>query len=201
MTEMNLIDLAVAVYLIFGMIRGFLRGLSGELARVVSMVVVLALGWQFYRPLGAKLVEITRLGEGVAQWAAFLLIVVVAGVAAILLRWILRNLVEFSFKGAIEKVGGMAAGVVRSGIWVVLAVVAATLSPSEYLGRVFGQESRIGSLIVRSLIPAYQRLASDYPELQLPAIPEEESAPAGGGGAEAEAAGGAEAVPAPADGD
>jgi hypothetical protein len=72
----------------------------------------------------------------------------------------------------------MAAGFVRSGIWVALVVVAATLSPSEYLARAFGEESRIGSLIVQYLVPAYQQLVVDHPDLRLPAIPDVELPPA-----------------------
>jgi len=172
--QLNLIDLACAIFLLFGIIRGYLRGLSGELARVISMVVVLFLGWQFYAPLGAKLMEITRLDEHESQLAGFLSILVGAGIVMVFLRWILKNLMDFTFKGPLEKVGGMAAGFVRTGIWVTMVVVAATLSPSDYLNRKFSEESQIGSLVIQYLVPAYQRLAVEHPDLGLPTIPDVE---------------------------
>ena len=145
--EVNLVDLLAVIYLIFGMIRGFMRGLSGELARVISMVAVFVLGWQFYELAGQKVMEVaTRLDEQTAQLVGFLLILVGAGIGTVLIRWILRNLMEFTFKEPLEKVGGVVAGLVRSGAWVALILIAGILSPSAYLNRTFGEESRLGSL-------------------------------------------------------
>jgi uncharacterized membrane protein required for colicin V production len=170
LSQVNLVDLFAVAYLFYGMIRGFMRGLSGELARVISMVAVFLLGWHFYEVVGQKVMEGTRLGEQAAQLTGFLLILVGAGIGTVLIRWILRNLMEFKFKEPLERVGGGVGGLVRSGAWVALIIIAATLSPSEYLNRKFSAESRLGALVSQHLIPAYQRLAEERPELGLPVI-------------------------------
>ena len=39
-SQTNLVDVIAGAYLMFGIYRGFKRGLSGELARLASLVVV-----------------------------------------------------------------------------------------------------------------------------------------------------------------
>ena len=170
-SQLNLIDIAAGIYLLFGVFRGFKRGLSGELARLVSIAVILIAGWQLYEPLGQKIGEITRLTDNESRLAGFVLSLVAAGLVMVLLRWVLKNMMEFAFKGNIERIGGMIAGFLRTLAIVTAIVVAASLSPSAYLAQKFSEDSRIGSLITRYVVPTYQLITEENPELGLPKLP------------------------------
>ena len=47
----SLVDLVALAVVAIGGIVGLIRGLSGELARLISTVVALLLGLRFYRPI------------------------------------------------------------------------------------------------------------------------------------------------------
>lgn len=176
---LNLVDIVAIVYLVFGALRGLKRGLSGELARLVGLVVIVMVGWQSYDAIGEKLHGVTRLSEDGSRLAGFVVAVVGAAVVVTLLRFILKNLLEFAFKGKVERLGGMTAGTIRSFALVTAIVLVASLSPLPYLRATFGEESRIGRFIVHHLLPAYQRMVIEHPDLDLPAVPGADEAPLG----------------------
>lgn len=167
----NAVDIVALVILLFGVWRGFRRGLSGELARLISLAVVMIVGWQAYEPLGERLAEFTRLDPEQSRLAAFLCTVLAAGICMLALRLVLRQIMEFTFKKPLEKIGGMAAGFLRSSILIVLIVVAAVLTPIPYFQRVFAEESWVGSAVVLHVVPVYRQVAEENPQLRLP-IPE-----------------------------
>ena len=125
----NFVDLAVGLYLVWGLIRGLRRGLSRELARLLTMLVALGAGWKLYRPLGEKIAEATRLTEQGSHLMAFVLGLLAAGFAMVALRWILKNLAEFSFKGHLERLGGALAGMVRCGMMAIAVIIVCSLCP------------------------------------------------------------------------
>ena len=168
----NYVDIVAGMCLVFGMVVGFRRGLSGELARLISLGVAVVAGWQLYEPLGNRIVEFTRLSERGSFLVGFLLSFVAFLLLAVLVRWGLKHLMEFSFKGPLEKVGGAVAGFLRCFALVSAVILAAALSPIGYLERAFGEESRIGRVVTHVLLPAYQRVSETRPDLGLPALPE-----------------------------
>lgn len=164
----NLVDIVAGAYLVWGLIRGIRRGLSRELARLITMVVAVGAGWKLYAPVAEKIDEFTRLtGEGSALMG-FALTLLVAGGAMVGLRWILRNLAEFKFKGWLERAGGAFAGVLRCALVAGAVISLCSLCPIDFIGRAFGENSVFGSAITTYLLPAYTALAEDHPELDLP---------------------------------
>jgi uncharacterized membrane protein required for colicin V production len=168
--QFNLLDIVAAVYLLIGLLRGLKRGLSGELARLASMAFILFAGWRMYVPLGEKIAEMTRLTEEQSLLAGFGLIILAAGISMILLRLLLKNILEFTFKGKLEKIGGMVAGFLRSFVLIALIVIPLGLSPIPYLQRTVAEESLLGSTIIKYLVPVYQQVVEENPDLGLPAI-------------------------------
>ena len=57
MTEysFSLLDIAALALVGYGMVRGWMRGLSGELARLIGLGTAVVVGWVFYIPLWAIL--------------------------------------------------------------------------------------------------------------------------------------------------
>jgi uncharacterized membrane protein required for colicin V production len=169
-TTFNAVDVGALVILLFGVWRGFRRGLSGELARLISLAVVMLVGWHAHEPLGEIVAGATRLSPEQSRLAAFLVAILAAGLCMFVLRLVLRQIMEFKFKNPLETVGGMVAGFLRSFILVALIVVAAGLTPILYFQRVFAEESLIGSAIVGYVVPVYRQVAEENPELGLPSL-------------------------------
>ena len=95
---------------VLGGVRGFLRGLARELGLAIGILLALLAGWHSYQPFGDWLSEATRLSGRPAYATAFVLSLVAAAVALLVIRLAVRAVTEFRFKGPVERVGGLVAG-------------------------------------------------------------------------------------------
>lgn len=169
--QFNLVDVLALIYVVLGALRGLSRGLSGELARLLSVVVAVAVGLYFYEPVGRYLLEHTRLAEGgetTAYAASFGVLLVGGWLAMRVLRFLLRSLMEFSFRGRLEKVGGAVAGFLRCSVEAAAVILLLGLVPHETMRRLFVDESLLGRPLARYVLPAYDELAEKYPTLRIP---------------------------------
>ncbi len=164
--QFNVVDLVVLALLVLGLIRGLARGLSGELATLISAAAALAAGWFGYQPLGNYLREHTRLVGPAAYAAAFAASLVGAYIAMLLLRFVLHLIMDFAFKGGIERIGGGAAGVVRAGVFCAIALFLLGLVPHAYIHKLFVEDSFFGRLVSRVGVPAYEEFAEEHPGLK-----------------------------------
>jgi len=166
----NVVDIVALVFVGYGMVRGWMRGLSGELARLIGLGTAVVAGWLFYLPFSDRIAEFTRLSLKASGLTAFVLLFLVAGFGMVLVRWCLRNIAEFKFKPPFEQIGGLVAGALRCLCILVTIILVATLSPSGFLQRTFGEESAIGRGVTKVLLPAYNQIAEDHPQLDLPKV-------------------------------
>ena len=139
---------------------GLKRGLSGELSRLISTVVVLAAGLRFYQAVGRLLVDNTRFSEDpeLALAVAFLLIVVCFALLFLILRLILRLLMSVKFNDKIDRSGGGFAGLLRGVLMALLCVYAIGLWPHEYLRYVVRKQSIIGRTVFQYTPRAIEKL-------------------------------------------
>ena len=147
----NVIDIAALIFIVLGVLLGFRRGLSGELARLISTVIVFLTCMHFYHPLTAWLLENSTLSGRSAQAAAFIIMIIVLLIAATLIRYILKKIIKVAVDKKADKVGGMIAGFIRSMIIVVIVFIIMNMIPHEYLNRKFGEESFTGTLVLKSV--------------------------------------------------
>lgn len=166
--QFNIVDILVIILILYGLIRGLMKGLSGELAGLLSAAAAVAGGWYGYQPLGNFLADKTRLSQPATVAVAFILALIGAYILMRILRLVLRNVMEFSFKGKIEKIGGMLAGGTRMTVIVAALVLLMTLWPHEYLHRLFAEESMFGRFVSGTLGPVYEKIAEEHPALQIP---------------------------------
>jgi len=145
----SVIDIVALIIVALGMFQGFRRGLSGELARLISIVVAFALGLHFYHPFGLWLSAHTRLSEQPAHALAFITAIIAAIVTMILLRIVLKRVMTIVFEKKIDKMGGLLAGFVCSSVIVIIIFMIMIIVPNNYLNRQFGQNSVIGSVIIK----------------------------------------------------
>ncbi len=172
MPPFNTIDIIIAILLAIGALRGVLRGLSGELAGIISLGVAAFAGWHFYRPLGEYLADTTRMSAIQADTVSF--IVIIGG--ALILLWalsiVLKSIMEFTFKGLLERIGGGIMGVVRYALIMATLVLIFSQFSRGAVRRHVIEESFIGQRAADRLVPLYEDLVRRYPEL--PALPDME---------------------------
>lgn len=168
---LNLTDYILIGLILIGALQGLKRGLSGELARVFCFILSLGAGWYFYEPLGTFIRNHTRLDGKGSQLSGFLIIIV----SVIALFWIglaiLRSVLDFAFKGRIEKWGGLLIGVARMSLWITTALLAVTVWGNTSLYRVMIQESTIGQSFNETVVPLYKEMAEQRTGWPLPRDP------------------------------
>ncbi len=172
MPPFNTIDIIILALLAIATLRGVMRGLSGELASLISLVVAAVTGWHYYRPLGEYLADTTRMSAMQADTVAF--VVVIGG--ALILLWalsiVLKSIMEFTFKGEIERIGGGLMGLTRYALILAAFLIVINQFAAGALKQIVIQESFIGRHTIAQVEPLYTDLVRRYPEL--PALPEAE---------------------------
>ncbi len=149
----NVVDIVALVVITLGSLLGMKRGLSGELAKLLSVVTAFIFGIAFCNPFGAWLIEHSRLGVRSAYAFAFLVTIVLAFVLLLVLRFALKRVMKVVVAKEFDKIGGLIAGFISSVFFVVIVLLGINLWPHNYLNRVFGSESILGRGVLR-VVPA-----------------------------------------------
>lgn len=166
--QFNIVDILVIILILYGLIRGLVKGLSGELAGLLSAAAAVTGAWYFYTPLGNFLADKSRLSEPATVAVAFILALIGAYILMRILRLVLQNMMEFSFKGKIEKLGGMLAGGIRMTVVAAALVLLMAMWPHDYPYGLFAEESMFGRFVFEKLGPVYEKIAEEHPALQIP---------------------------------
>jgi len=145
------IDTILLIVILFELLMGLRRGLSGELFRLFGTCVVLVLGFNFYEKFGRLIAANSRLAENqeMALARAFILIVAGASLCFFLLRIVLHLLVTVKFNDAFDRPAGAAAGIIRGFLLAVLLVFAAGLWPNEQLYQMVTIDSYCGKTVFK----------------------------------------------------
>ncbi len=166
--QFNIVDLVVLGLVVLGFLRGLSRGLSGELSGLISAAVAVAAGVLCYRPIGDRFVIHGGLSDTEAHLLAFGMTVLGVYLLMRILRVIFRNIMEFTFKGKLEKIGGALFGMVRTMVIMALLLLILGLWPNDKLQRLCARKSFFGHIVQTQLAPLYQNLAERYPILKVP---------------------------------
>ena len=145
----NAVDIGALLVICLSTLRGFHRGLSGELAQLISVTVALILGLYARDPFASWLLANTHLASRSAHALAFALVVTGVIIAAILLGFVFSRIMKIVFEESVDKPGGGFAGFVSGILIVALVFMIVTMWPNEYLNRQFGEESIIGRAVIR----------------------------------------------------
>ncbi len=164
----NIIDAIVGVFLAAGLIGGIRRGLSGELARAVIAVACIVVATLYGRPLADWAMNRFDLSPRTSYLTALLALLLGVYLASSLLRMLLGRLMDFHFKGKLERLGGGLCGLLRSGVVVSILLLLLSLMPNPTLSDLITQESWSGRLICPRMRPMYESLSERVPELRIP---------------------------------
>ena len=164
-SQLNFIDIVVLAYLLFGLIMGIKHGLSGEIARMVSLAVALCLSMYFYDVAGDFILKHTRLEEPAAHYLAIILLFFGGLLGMFLLRLLLKLILEFTFKGPIERLGGALAGLLRTSIMCSVALFFLGICPNDFIHRYVAEESLSGSFVNDVMINWYRDYEDEHPDM------------------------------------
>ena len=185
-TQFNWVDWAFVAVLLYGAAMGAVRGLSSELATLIGMVVAAVVTRLFYEPVSFWICERWGWNEEVTRLFAVVLLALAALYGMRLVRIALGALMTFSFKGPVERVGGLLAGFCRCGAVFILLLLAASFVPSAKLQRSVMMDSSVGRQALPLLVAKYNELAEkaamlpaeipvgvQLPQAVMPPLPEE----------------------------
>jgi membrane protein required for colicin V production len=174
MPPYNTIDIIIVGLLAVGLLRGIMRGLSGELAGFIALGVALFAGYNFYEPFGIYLSQSTSMNEIQADTVSFVVILIGAMLLMWALRVILKSVMEFTFKGALERAGGAVAGLLRYAVFLSFLILLTRLFGQGTIYNHVIEDSFIGRHTSAWLLTFYEQVADYYPDL--PMLPGEEPA-------------------------
>ena len=143
----NIIDYIALVIIGIGLLKGIIRGLSGELAQFIGIIISFISGLTMYRPIGKWLSTNTRLEENSALALAFISTIIIAMIIMIILRAILKKIFELAVNPSLDKIGGAIAGTIKSICILLIIFWFMNLIPHEYLNKKFGEESIAGTIL------------------------------------------------------
>ena len=165
-TTLNWVDVLFVVVLLYGAATGALRGLSHELATLIGMLVAIVATWLFYENASAWICDRWDWNPEITRLLAVVALVGISLVGMKLLRSALGALMTFSFKGPVERVGGLLAGFSRLGATFLVLLLAASFVPWNWLQRSVMFESRVGPVVLPYLVEGYNALAEKAAMIQ-----------------------------------
>jgi membrane protein required for colicin V production len=152
----NWYDVVVFVALLYGVWSGMRAGLTGEIIRVIGLVLMVLLAAELYQPAGDWIQNHSQLTDETAHLLAFVSIAVVVYLLSVAARLAMRRrMQQFKLSSLVENVGGAFAGVIRVTVIMAWVTVVLSLTNNEFLQRNVSRESRFGSFVVAQL-PALQ---------------------------------------------
>lgn len=150
------LDLVSAGLLAFGAIRGGLRGLTGELARVAGFAAALAVGYGISKHWSACALRwFPDATQGTLRTAVVAVgLVVAATLAGHGIRWLTERFLRLLLDQPADAVLGTLAGGFRAILWIVALFFLASFVAFGNVGRILFADSVAG----RMAFPAVQRL-------------------------------------------
>ena len=185
-TQFNWVDWTFVAVLLYGAAMGAVRGLSSELATLIGMVAAVIVTRLFSEPVSFWICDRWGWNEEVTRLFAVVLLALLVLYGMRLVRIALGALMTFSFKGLVERVGGLLAGFVRLGAIALVLLLAASFVPSSKLQRAVMLDSTVGRQALPLLVEKYNELAAkaamipaeipvgvQLPQAVMPPVPEE----------------------------
>lgn len=155
--RLSIMDMVLLLLLLISGVRGLLRGLSGELAHLLSFVALTA-GFIYALPPAVHYLE-ERYGMSLFNARTLAGIVLLLAVIGIffLLREGLAALVKAGLNAVMDKLLGLTTGLLRGGCLILVFLVLLRLVPMAEIQTVVFEQSRIGNRVKRDLFPVLDR--------------------------------------------
>ena len=156
----NWVDWLFVAVLLYGAVMGLIRGLSHELATLISIVVAVLVTRLGYEPLAAGACARWGWNEEITRLVAVVALALATLLGMRLLRIALGSLMTFAFKGWVERLGGLLVGAVRQGVIFLVILLAASFVPSAWVQREVMYNSATGRTTLPFLVEKYNEVAA-----------------------------------------
>ncbi len=166
--SLGLVDVVALAAIAFAALRGYFRGLSGELAGLIGNAGSLLVGVGCYRAIGDWLQHNSKVTGASALALAFGGIVVGGILFTMVLRWTVGRIFRVVVEDGINRTGGVVAGILRGLVVVTIVFALLNMLPNERVHRKFVNESVIGTLVQR-VIPQLSGASDKNEEVEIPA--------------------------------
>ncbi len=160
LATLSIVDVIALCFILLNALWGLQRGLSGELARVGSVILAFVIGLAAYGHVGEWLAQQSRLGPRAALATAFVVTIMGAFVAMLFLRLLLKRVFEVAIAERHDRTAGFIAGTVRATLIVIIVFIAMNLQTNADLNRKFGEESVLGTLLLRHMSQLVEHIES-----------------------------------------
>jgi uncharacterized membrane protein required for colicin V production len=170
---LNWYDFVVIVALIYGAWSGLRAGLTGEIIRVIGLVLMIVLAFQLYQPLGNWLQAHSPLTGEAVYLVAFVSIAVVVHLLALAARLAAhRHVQKLKLAAMIENVGGSLAGVIRMIVIMAWLTAFLCLAGSDFWRHEVGEQSRFGSFVATFVPTVKAMFEKNFPERKTGLMPD-----------------------------
>jgi len=154
--NLTIIDAIAVILIAIGAVQGLLRGLSGEMARLLGALCAFVAGALLHEPLGEGVAAYTRLSDQQARMLTYVFTVLAALLLWTLFHKLFRKLIRLALSAGFDKAAGIPAGMLRMTALVGIVFIAMNIWPNAPGKAHFGEISFFGRHAIR-LVPAVQR--------------------------------------------
>lgn len=143
-----LVDVLAVMVLLFFLIRGLIRGVSDELARVLSFVGGAVTGVALYPLIHKTLSALTGIPSCAALALTSLTLTLLAGfIVGLAMRYAFTAMFQVVILQPADAALGLAAGAVYASVILAVVFALAMIIPSKPVHRLFAEQSRVGQQI------------------------------------------------------
>jgi uncharacterized membrane protein required for colicin V production len=165
----NWYDWVVVAALVYGVISGVRTGLSGEIMRLIALILTIAAALYGFVPVGDWLNMHWNWVHEVANMTAFIVIAVVVYSITLGIRWLIRKAMakkkdSLTCGAMLENFGGAVAGVLRVLLIMVWLTIMFTLIRSDIWHQQIAKNSQFGSFVVKQVPAAAAMVEKKFPE-------------------------------------
>ena len=159
--RVNWVDLLIVILLIRACYVGASRGFGPELFGAISTFVALFVSIFFFIRLEAFLKFPKFLPPALAASVLFFVLALLVLLIFRIIGSVLENLMKVEFHSVLDRIGGVIFSVIRSSLWISLALIALIALPSDYLERSIKYNSVMGNSFLM-LGPTVYKAAEGY---------------------------------------
>ncbi|MFD2563706.1 CvpA family protein [Aquimarina rubra] len=110
---MNYIDIILGILLLWGLIKGFSKGLFVSLASLVALIAGIYIAVHFSHLVGGYLEQYVNWGDGAMKLTAFAITFIIVVILISLAGKLLTKIADFASLGVLNKLLGAAFGVLK----------------------------------------------------------------------------------------
>ena len=158
------VDILFCAFVVFSAVGGLRRGLSGELAHIMTLAVMLGTVCFFYPSLARAAARFwPHLPSAAVQTALIVSLVLAAFLLFCTVRALFKQLFKARMDAGFDHLGGIVIGALRGAVTGVAVMAALSLLPVERLYQTLSEKSVVGGWVCHTLTPWLQPRLLDLP--------------------------------------